>query len=80
MNDDIAYLGDKATPYLHASHVLGWLACAGAIVGRADDVPVLAFARSGMVAAPAFDLLSVAVLVFLVFAWRWHLLSPSVNF
>jgi hypothetical protein len=32
VSDDIGYLGDKANPYLHGAHALGWLACGGLII------------------------------------------------
>lgn len=80
VNEDIGYLGDKANPYLHASHVLGWLACGGLII---TVLTALRFWRApGIGWWPRLHstLLAIAVLVFLVFAWKWHLLSPSTKF
>jgi CubicO group peptidase (beta-lactamase class C family) len=80
VNDDIAYLGDKATPYLHVSHVLGWLACAGAV---AVILAMFRFWRTpGIGWWPRLHstLLAIAVVVFLVFAWQWQMLSPSTKF
>ena len=80
VNEDIAYLGDKATPYLHASHVLGWLACAGAIAVVLTTLRFWRTAGAGWWPRVHSTLLTIAVLVFLVFAWKWNLLSPSVKF
>ena len=80
VNDDVSYLGDKANTYLHVAHVLGWLACAGIVV-----LLLTAFhfwRTSGISWWPRLHsvLLTIAVVVFLVFAWQWHMLSPSLKF
>jgi hypothetical protein len=80
VNDDIAYLGDKANPYLHAAHLFGWIACAGVFI---LILTTFCFWRTpGIGWWPRLHsaLLTVAVVIFLVFAWQWHLLSPSVKF
>jgi CubicO group peptidase (beta-lactamase class C family) len=80
VNDDVAYLGEKATPFMHAAHVFGWLACAGVLI-----VVLTAFRfwrTPGVGWWPRWHsvLLALAVVVFMTFAWQWHLLSPSVKF
>jgi hypothetical protein len=80
IGEDVGFLGGKANPYLHISHVLGWLTCAGLIV--------LVFAMIRFWRTPGIawwprvhsTLLTVAVSVFLWFAWNYHLLSPSTKF
>ena len=80
VNDDIGYLGDKANPYLHASHVLGWLACAGFVIVVLAMLRFWRTAGAGWWPRVHSTLLTIAVLLFLVFAWQWHMLSPSLEF
>ena len=80
VNDDVGYLGDKANTYLHIAHVFGWLACAGVVVLL---LSALYFWRTpGIGWWPRLHsvLLTISVVVFLVFAWQWHMLSPSLQF
>ena len=80
LNEDIGFLGDKANPFLHISHVLGWLACAGVLILVATMVRFWRTAGVGWWPRVHSTLLTLAVVVFLLFAWQYHLLSPSLKF
>jgi hypothetical protein len=78
--EDVSFLGNRVDPYLHLSHVLGWLACAGLIILILTAVRLWRTAEIGWWPRVHATLLTIAALVFLWFAWSFHLLSPSVNF
>jgi hypothetical protein len=80
ISEDIGYLGDKANPYLHASHVLGWVACGGLIILILTAVRFWRTQGIGWWPRLHATVLTIAVLVFLVFAWNYHLLSASTKF
>ena len=80
VNDDVGYLGDKANAYMHVAHVLGWMACAGVIILLLTAFRFWRTAGIGWWPRLHSVLLAIAVVVFLVFAWQWHLLSPSLKF
>ena len=80
LQEDIGFLGDKANPFLHISHVLGWLACAGVLILVATMLRFWRTAGVGWWPRVHSTLLTFAVVVFLLFAWQYHLLSPSLKF
>jgi hypothetical protein len=80
LQEDIGFLGDKANVFLQISHVLGWLACAGVLILLATMLRFWRTAGVGWWPRVHATLLTLAVLVFLLFAWQFHLLSPSLKF
>jgi CubicO group peptidase (beta-lactamase class C family) len=79
-SEDVSFLGERANAYLHASHLLGWLACAGLIILILTTVRFWRTAGIGWWPRVHATLLMVATVVFLWFAWQYHLLSASTNF
>ena len=79
-SEDVSFLGNRIDAYLHASHVLGWLACAGLIILILTAVRFWRTAEIGWWPRVHATLLTIATLVFLWFAWQYHMLSPSLNF
>ena len=77
---DVSFVGEKVNPYLTLSHILGWLACAGLILLLFTTFRFWRTAGLGWWPRVHMTLLTLAVLVFLWFAWAFHLLSPSLNF
>jgi len=80
VNDDIAYLGDKANPWLQTSHLLGWLGAAGLLIMIFATLRFWRTSGLGWWLRVHSTLLMFAALVFVWFAWRWHMLSPSLKF
>jgi hypothetical protein len=78
--EDVSLLGNRIDAYLHVSHVLGWLACGGLIVLIVTAVRFWRMPEIGWWPRVHTTLLTIATLVFLWFAWSYHLLSPSVKF
>ena len=78
--EDVSFLGNRIDAYLHLSHVLGWLACAGLIILIITAVRFWRTAEIGRWPRVHATLLTIAMLVFLWFAWTYRMLSPSVNF
>ena len=78
--EDVSFLGNRADLFLHVSHVLGWLACAGLIILILTAMRFWRTAEMGWWPRVHATLLTIATLVFLWFAWDFHMLSPSVNF
>ena len=80
VNNDVAYLGDKINPWLRTSQVLGWLGAAGLLVLA---IATLRFWRTAGIrwwTRVHSTLLLFAGVVFVWFAWQWHMLSPSLKF
>ena len=80
IGEDVGFLGDKANPFLHISHALGWLACAGLLVLVFAMIRFWRTSGIGWWPRVHSTLLTIAVFVFLWFAWQYQLLSPSTNF
>lgn len=78
--EDVSFLGSRVDAFLHLSHVLGWLACAGLIILVLTAVRFWRTAEIGWWPRVHATLLTIAAVTFLWFAWSFHLLSPSVNF
>jgi hypothetical protein len=80
VDEDIEFIGDKIDPWLFVSHLFGWLAAVGVIV---LIIAAFRFWRTiglGWWTRVHATLLMLAALIFLCFAWQWHLLSPSLKF
>jgi hypothetical protein len=80
VTDDVGYLGDKIDPWLRTSQVLGWLGTAGLVVLAIATLRFWRTSGIGWWARVHSTLLLCAALVFVWFAWQWHLLSPSLKF
>lgn len=80
VGEDVGYLGEKMDPWLTATHVLGWIGSLGllAIIAAA----VRAWRTNGIGWWPRVHstVLMISAVTFVLFAWRFHLLSPSLKF
>lgn len=80
VQDDVGFAGAKANPWLIGSHVCGWLACIGLLVVFATAARYWRTAGVRWWPRVHSTLFALATLVFLCFAWQWHMLSPSLKF
>ncbi|HEX8679074.1 MAG TPA: serine hydrolase, partial [Chthoniobacterales bacterium] len=80
VGNDISYLGDKVDPWLRTSQILGWLGAAGLVVLVIATLRFWRTAGIGWWTRVHSTLLLCAALVFVWFAWQWHMLSPSLKF
>ncbi|MFL6530724.1 MAG: serine hydrolase domain-containing protein, partial [Chthoniobacterales bacterium] len=80
VGEDVGYLGEKIDPWLHATHVLGWVGSLGLLISLAAAVRAWRTSGVGWWARVHSTLLAIAALTFVAFAWRYHLLSASLKF
>jgi CubicO group peptidase (beta-lactamase class C family) len=78
--EHIVILGDAINPWLQAFHVVGWVLIAGVVLLIVAAFRFVRLPGHGLWFRAHAILLAIGGIVFVLFAWQYHLLDASLKF